>query len=316
MQTTRPAVGRSWRARARLWFLETRAPFFTAVVVPVLLGTLIAWARQWTWHWGYFLLTLVGGVCLHAGTNIANDYFDHLSGDDAANVEFVRPFTGGSRMIQEGLMSPREVLTEALVFFALAIVIGLYLTWARGWVVLILGLIGLFSGYFYTAPPFRLANLGIGEFVVGANFGILVTLGAYFVQTQRLAWEPVIAAIPVACLIAAVLWINELPDMVADKSVGKNHLVARLGKARAAQGYVAIMALTYAAIVVAVLLRAVTPWALLGLLTVPLTIQAVRTALRHYAESPKLAPANAATIQIHLLTGLLLCLAYIVERLV
>jgi 1,4-dihydroxy-2-naphthoate octaprenyltransferase len=93
-------------------------------------------------------------------------------------------------------------------------------------------------------------------------------------------------------------------------------LATRLGKARAAQGSVAIMVLTYVSIVVAVLLRAVTPWALLGLLTVPLTVQAVRTALRHYAESPRRAPANAATIQIHLLTGLLLCLAYLVERLV
>ena len=215
--------------KLKLWLLELRAPFLTASVVPVVLGAVIGWQRVGAFHWGYFLLTLVAAMSIHAGTNIANDYFDHLSGNDPVNVEFVSPFTGGSRLIQEGLLSPREVLMESLFFFALGSAIGLYLTWARGPIVLVLGLIGLFSGFFYTAPPIYLAKWGIGEFFVGLNCGFLITLGSYYVQTRSLTWEPIVAAIPVACLIAAVLWINEFQDVPADHAVGKDTLVVRLG---------------------------------------------------------------------------------------
>jgi hypothetical protein len=106
--------------KVKIWITEIRAPFFTATVVPILLGAVIAWARADTFHWGYFLLTMAGGLLLHIGANVANDYFDHLSGADEMNVEFVRPFTGGSRMIQEGLLTPKAVLTGALAALALA----------------------------------------------------------------------------------------------------------------------------------------------------------------------------------------------------
>ena len=96
----------------------------------------------------YFILTLLGAVSLHLGTNIINDYFDHKSGNDEANNEFVRPFSGGSRMIQLGLLTPLEVLTAAIIFFAVGIFIGLYLTFKCGLPVLILGLIGVISGFF------------------------------------------------------------------------------------------------------------------------------------------------------------------------
>jgi len=302
--------------KLKLWLLELRAPFFTASVVPVVLGAVIAWQRVGTFHWGYFLLTLVGAMSVHAGTNIANDYFDHLSGNDPVNVEFVSPFTGGSRLIQEGLLSPREVLTESLFFFALGSAVGLYLTWARGPAVLVLGLIGLFSGFFYTAPPIYLAKWGIGEFFVGLNCGFLITLGSYYVQSRSLAWEPVVAAIPVACLIAAVLWINEFQDAPADHAVGKDTLVVRLGRRRAVTGYIVLMATTYLSIILAAALRVISPFALLALLTLPLAWKAMGVARLHYDDYQRLTPANATTIQIHMLTGLLLILGYLLDKVI
>lgn len=315
----------SWTStteKMRRWLEEVRAPFLTAAIIPVLLGSTIAWAMTGAFHWGYFLLTLLGGVFLQAGTNVANDYYDHLSQNDEINTEYVRPFSGGSRVIQKGLMSPRAVLTEALVFFGLGIIIGLYLAWARGPFILLLGIIGVFSGFFYTAPPFKLANRGIGELVVGANFGILMSLGAFYVQTQALAWQPLIAAIPVSLLIAAVLYINEFPDHAADKAVGKNHLVVRLGKARAVPGYVALMLAPYAVIAMGVfagLVPASYPlglpvFALIGFLTLPRALGAVRVARKYYGESVYLVPANASTILVHLYTGLLLAGGFILDR--
>jgi 1,4-dihydroxy-2-naphthoate octaprenyltransferase len=296
------------------WMVKVRAPFFTAVIVPALLGTAIAWARSGEFHPFYFLLTIIGVICMHAGANMSNDYFDHKNRTDEINEEFVRPFTGGSRLIQMGAIQPRQVLLEALAYYATAALIGLYLGWARGPWVLVIGLIGALSGYFYTAPPFFLVATGLGEVFIGLNFGLLVTLGAYYVQTGQLAWEPVIASLPVAFLIAGVLYINEFQDMVADKAVGKNHIVARLGRQKAVLGYGLIMAATYVSIVLGVLLG-VTPFALLGLLTAPLAWRAWQVARVKYDSPRELTPANAATIQAHLCTGLLLTLGYIIQAL-
>jgi len=300
--------------KMKTWLAEVRAPFFTATVVPVLLGAVIAWARTGAFHLGYFVLAMVGALLLHTGTNVANDYFDHRSGTDDLNVEFVRPFTGGSRMIQDGLLTPREVLSGALAAFALACVIGLYLAYVRGPLILVLGVFGIFSGFFYTAPPFNLVSRGIGEFFIGLNFGVLMTLGSYFVQTGYLAWEPVVASIPVGLLIAGVLYINEFQDAPADGAVGKDHLVVRLGRKRAALGYAILMGGTYAVIVLAALLRITSPFTLIALATLPVAVRAVSVARAHYDEYLKLVPANAGTVFVHLLTGLLLSAGYLLDK--
>jgi len=300
--------------KLKIWLSEVRAPFFTATIVPILLGAMIAWARTGTLHFGYFLLTMLGGLLLHTGTNVANDYFDHRSGTDDVNVEFVRPFTGGSRMIQNGLLTPREVISGALAAFALACVVGLYLAYVRGPLIFVLGLVGIFSGFFYTAPPFNLVSRGIGEFFIGLNFGVLMTLGSYFVQTGQLAWEPVVASIPVGLLIVGVLYINEFQDAPADGAVGKDHLVVRLGRKRAALGYLLLMVTTYAVIVLAALLRITSPFTLIALATLPVAVRAIGVARAHYDEYLKLVPANAATVFLHLLTGLLLSAGYLLDK--
>jgi 1,4-dihydroxy-2-naphthoate octaprenyltransferase len=298
----------------KIWLAEVRAPFFTATIVPILLGAMIAWARTGTLHFGHFLLAMLGGLLLHTGTNVANDYFDHRSGTDDVNVEFVRPFTGGSRMIQNGMLTPREVISGALAAFALACVVGLYLAYVRGPLILVLGVVGIFSGFFYTAPPFNLVSRGIGEFFIGLNFGVLMTLGSYFVQTGQLAWEPVVASIPVGLLIAGVLYINEFQDAPADGAVGKDHLVVRLGRKRAASVYLLLMVATYAVIALAALLRITSPFTLVALATLPVAVRAIGVARAHYDEYLKLVPANAATVFIHLLTGLLLSAGYLLDK--
>lgn len=299
-----------------LWFIKPRVPFLTATLVPVLLGGALAWARTGTFNIWYFLLTLIGAACLQAGTNMTNDYFDHTWGSDEVNTEFANPFTGGSRLIQMGIVEPKTMLWEGIGFFIAGSLIGLVLTVTRSLWVLWLGLIGVFSGFFYTAPPIRLARTGVGELILGLNFGPLMVLGAYVVQTRTLAWEPIIASLPVMLLTALVLWINQFQDAPADAAVGKNHLVVRLGRRRAAAVYGALLGLTYLSLVLGVAFGAVTPFALLGLLTAPIAIKAYRVARVHYDHPKELTPANAATIQAHLLTGLLITLGYIIQGVV
>lgn len=296
-----------------LWIIKLRAPFFTATIVPVCLGAAIAWARTGTFNLWYFLLTLVGAVCLHAGTNMTNDYFDHTWGSDEINVEFANPFTGGSRLIQMGIVKPEVFLWQGIGFFVLGGLIGLALTFTRGLWVLWLGIVGAFSGYFYTAPPFRLVRTGVGELLIGLSFGPLMVLGSFYTQTQAVSWEPVIASLSVALLIALVVWINQFQDMRADAAVGKNHWVVRLGRKRSAAAYGLLLASVYLSLLAGVLFGGVTPFALLGLLTSPLALKAYRVARLHYDHPEELTPANAATIQIHLWTGVLVTLGYVVQ---
>ncbi|MHA1734782.1 MAG: 1,4-dihydroxy-2-naphthoate octaprenyltransferase [Candidatus Thorarchaeota archaeon] len=298
-------------SKIKIWLREIRFAFSTASVVPILFGTAIAWAVTGEFAPGILALTLVAGMFLHFGANVANDYFDHLSGTDDMNVEYVAPFSGGSRVIQEGLLTPREVLAGSFVFFGIAVAIGFYLFLLFGWVIVILGLVGAASGFFYTAPPVRLVSRGIGEVFIGLNFGILMTLGSYFVQTESLSWEPVWASVPVALLIASVLFINEFPDYNADKAAGKLTAVVRLGRRRASRLFAVLMASVYVSIIFAVLLGAVSRYALLGLVTMPLAFVAVRTALGSYDQPLRMVPANVGTIMTHLLTGLFLTAAYV-----
>ena len=301
-------------SKAKIWFLEVRAPFLTAAVVPVFLGTAVAWATRGVLMLDVFLLTLIAGVCLHIGANVSNDYFDHTSdrtGSDDINVEFIRPFTGGSRMIQLGYLSPREVLVGSFVFFAIAGLIGVYLALTRDLFILVLGIIGAGSGFFYTAPPFRFVKRGIGEIFIGLNFGVLMTFGAYFVQALDYAWEPIIASIPIALLIAGVLYINEFADFKADRDSGKKTMVVRLGRARAAKGYVVLVLVVFIWNPVFVLLQLLPIESLLALTLVPLGVVGVRTALSAYDNPGHLVPANVATILMHLLVGLYMSAGYI-----
>ncbi len=303
------------KMKLRNWVMEVRAPFLTASIVPVLLGTAIAWSVTGAVSVGFFLLTLLAGLLIHMGTNVINDYFDYRSGNDEANQEFVRPFSGGSRVIQLGLLTPLEVLSGSILFFALSAVIGFYLAWVSGPLILVLGAIGLVSAVFYTGGFFYWAKRGAGELLVGLNFGVLMTLGAYYVQVQSFSWLPVVAAIPVSLLIAAVLYINEFPDYTADKQVGKKTLVVRLGRERAVTFYTFIMAGVYLSIGVAVAAGALPATALLGLITLPLALRAVMYARKHHSSSFDLAPANALTITSHLATGLFITLAFVWEAL-
>lgn len=306
----------SSKSAFKIWIEEVRVPFFTATIVPVVLGSIIAWGVTGEFYWEYFFLTLIGALCMHAGTNVANDYYDHVSGTDDNNFEFVRPYTGGSRMIQRGLLTPKQVITGAAVFFLIGSSIGVYLAFERGVEVLYIGLIGLFSGFFYTAPPFRLVATGLGEVFVGLNFGVLMTLGAYFVQAQQLAWEPVVASLPVAFLIAGVLYINEFQDYKADMDAKKNNMIVRLGRQRAVKGYEIIIYATYISILVGVVFQWIPPLTLLAMLTLPMALKAIRIARAYYDDYLKLAPANAKTVMLHMLTGILLTIAYIFQILI
>lgn len=300
----------------KLLIRATRAPFFTATIVPVLLGSALAWRDDEFHFFGYFLLALLGAVAFHAATDVINDYGDHKSGNDEVNQELT-PFSGGSRVIQEEILSAGQMLRLALTFYAIGIVIGSYLVIVRGLPILWIGLVGFALSALYTVPKVGLVYLGhgLGELVVGLGFGPVMVSGAYYVQAQRFTAETWYASLPVGLLITAVLYINEFPDYAADRAVGKQTLIVKLGRRRAVPGYVALILGTYLSVAVGVLLGLLSWPTLVVFLTLPLAVRGIRGLRRFYDQTPQLIPSNAMTIQVHLLTGLLLVAAVIADGL-
>jgi 1,4-dihydroxy-2-naphthoate octaprenyltransferase len=298
------------------WIKGIRAPFFTASAIPVLVGTALAWNMTGKFSLYKFILVLVGVPLFNAGTNLANDYYDHKTGNDDINTSLT-PFSGGSRVIQNGVIPAKHMLIGSFLFFGLGSVMGLYLNAITpGNLVLYLGIFGLLSGFLYTATPVLIGYRGVGELVVGLNLGTLTIIGSYFVQAHSVSWPVFWMSLPIGFLVVAILYINQFPDYEADKAVDKKHLVVRLGKRRAVYGYYLLIAATYLVIAGSVLFRMVTPFALVSFLTLPLAVGAVRTLKSNYDKIAELIPAQAKTIQTHLFTGLLLTLGLIVGRVI
>ena len=300
--------------RLKVWLKAIRIPFFTATIIPVSLGSIVAWYDTDNFIWIRFGLAMLGALLIHAGTNLANDYFDHLTGCDEANLN-PTPFSGGSRVIPEGLVAPKKILYASLLSFILGSSIGLYLNYLCGKnVILILGIIGVFLGFFYTAKPFRIGYGSLGELAVGIGFGPLMVMGAYYVQAQNLPFKIFLISIPVGILIALVLFINEFPDYTADKSVNKRTLVVILGKKKAVILYQILLALEYLFIIFLVIFKFIPLTSLIVFFSLPPALKAFVVSKKNFDKIYELLPANASTIGLHSLIGVLLSAGFLLDK--
>ena len=290
------------------WLVIMRLPFLTATFVPLFAGAAVANMLGYAVSWGWLGLTILGGSLLHIGTNTANDYYDHTSGTDEANVNYMVPFSGGSRSIQMGLISAKGMLNVAIISFALSALVGVPLIQKAGMPVLWLGLIGFFSGLFYTAPPFRFASRkGLGELLIGLNFGPLMVAGSALIQTGKLLPEAFLAGIPIGLLVAAIVYVNEFPDYHGDKATGKNTLIVVFGPERARFGYVILVVGAFLSIAIMAAIGTFPILTLIALLASFLVINIIKVLYKNY-DSRLLQPANAGTINLHAITGTLFCI--------
>lgn len=303
----KPRLSLGW-----LTLRATRLPFLTATIVPVLLGIAIAAAHGFFELWPA-VLTVVGASLVQLGVNTANDVFDTAQGADDANVTPTQ-FSGGSRVIQYGLLSLKQMATIAAALYAGAALVGLILLATRGSSALLaIGVLGIVLSVGYTAPPLKLAYRGLGEVVVAIGFGPLMLLGAYVVQSGgALAWEPFVASIPVALLVALILYVNEIPDRRGDAHAGKRTLPVRWSPESVIRGYDAAVLAAYGAVVVGVLAGILPLTTLLVLVTIPLA-RRIHDGLRPNYDNPYgLMAIMGANIRLHLAVGLLLLAAYMV----
>jgi 1,4-dihydroxy-2-naphthoate octaprenyltransferase len=300
------------RRTAAVWIKATRPQFFTVIVLPILLGAAAARATQGHVSLALLAVSLLAGVLCHAGVNVLNDYFDHRSGADDLNQTPLTPFAGGSRMIQNGLLSAAETRRYGLGLLGTATALGLVLVYASGPGLLAFGVVGIVSGYFYSAPPMAFNYRGLGELFVGLNFGVLAVGGAYYVQTQELSVAVLLVALPLALLVANILLINEFPDEESDRRAGKGSLVVRLGPRRARLVFAALVGGAYVSASAAVAAGALPPAGLAVWLTLPLAVIAVRGLYRAPEVSQSLVPAIKATIALHTTVSAVLIAAFFV----
>jgi len=288
----------------------TRLPFLTATIVPVLLGIAIA-ARQGSFDLLTAILTIIGAACVQLGLNVANDVFDAVQGADDANVTPTQ-FSGGSRVIQYGLVSLRRMAGLSAAFYIAAALIGLVLLALRGSpALLVIGVVGFIVSVGYTAPPLKLVYRGLGELAVAAGFGPLMLLGAFVVQTRgALSWEPVVASLPVALLVALILYVNEIPDRRGDARAGKRTLPVRLSRQTVVTGYRLAAAGAYVILVVGVVLGVLPIPALLALLTIPLALRVSRGLEPNYDNPYGLMAVMGVNVKLHLYAGVLLLVGY------
>ena len=277
------------------YFLATRPPFLAVTVGGCLVGLATAYASGVPIKVAAAIATFIFAMVAHAGANVLNDYYDYLNGTDANNTERIFPFTGGSRFIINGVISPGQTLTFGTALMAVTAVAGLFLMMASGPDLLWYGLAGLFVGWAYSAPPFRLNSRGLGEPCIWLAW-MIVASGTDYVQRGSASPLPWIASAGYSLLVANILFINQFPDRKADEFAGKRHWVVRLGANRARHLYPMIGILAYGCVVLAVMAGALPLTALVVLLALPLTIKASAVLQRH-AETPReLAPAIQATI--------------------
>jgi 1,4-dihydroxy-2-naphthoate polyprenyltransferase len=302
----KPKLSAGW-----LFLRATRLPFLSATFVPVSLGVAVA-ALHGQWHWWLAIVTLVAAACVHLGLNVANDVFDTMSGADQANVTPTQ-FSGGSRVILYGLLSLRQMILIMLGFYAIAIGLGLYLAAVTTfWPVFWLGVVGVFVSVFYTAPPFRFVHRGLGELIVALGFGPIMTMGAYEVQAKTWSWEAFYVSLPVAILIALVLYVNEVPDRPGDAAAGKRTLPVRLSKDAVIGLYVASVAAAFGLIVAGGIAGVIVRPAIIAVVAAPLAVEVYRGLREHYESPYQLMPYMGKGVQLHLATGLLLLVGYVI----
>jgi 1,4-dihydroxy-2-naphthoate octaprenyltransferase len=281
-----------------IWYRATRPFSFTASIIPVLVGSACAIVAG-----GFspvaFVVCLLGGVALQAGTNMVNDYYDWRLGADHSGS------LGPSRVIQEGWLSPKTVLAGGITFFAIGAAAGFTLVGLAGWPILLLGLIGIPLAYGYTAPPLKLAYRGLGELNVFILMGPLMVLGGFLVHRAVGLRIALTASLPIGCLVAAILHTNNIRDLDDDRALGKQTLATIVGPRWAKVEFDALVGGAYLGLIVAVW-RRILPWpALLALCSLPIALQARRTVME--GDSPRaLAPAVRQTAKLHAVFGVLL----------
>lgn len=282
-------------ANASTWIAGARPRTLPAAIAPVVVATSLADKESNTVA---ALLALAVSLALQIGVNYANDYSDGIRGTDNDRI-------GPLRITASGLATPAQVKSAAFISFGVAAIAGLLLAINSSWWLIAVGALSIAAAWGYTGGKNPYGYMGLGELFVFIFFGLVATIGTFYVQTERITGESILAGVIVGFLACAILVINNIRDRTKDEVVGKRTLAVRLGDRRSRVLYTALVTLPY-------LLTAGfgSPWTMLTLATLPLTVSILK-ALWSGAEGTALIGLLAATGKLQMLFGFALSLALI-----
>jgi len=229
--------------KSNSWILAARPKTLLAAFVPVLVGSALAISVN-RFYLPYSFAALVCAVLIQIGTNFTNDLYDHLKGADNKNRK------GPQRALASGLISVKEMKWGITFTFGLSFLIGLYLVYNSGWIILIIGIISIGAGFVYTAGPFPLAYNGLGDLFVFIFFGIVGTMGTYFLHTTEFTFLSFLISLPVGAVTTNILVVNNFRDIDEDKAVGKNTLAVFIGRSLTSLEFILLLVLCYVVLIV------------------------------------------------------------------
>ena len=279
-------------AEPREWLAGTRPRTLPAAVVPVLIGSGVAFGYG-RFSWWRALLALAVALALQVGVNFANDYSDGVRGSDAERV-------GPVRLVAAGLAPPRQVVRAAFSCFFVAGVAGLALAAVTSWWLVAVGAGCIAAAWFYTGGPKPYGYNGLGEVFVFLCFGVVAVAGTAYVQMRAPSWLALAASVPAGLLACALLMVNNLRDIGTDTLAGKRTLAVMFGDARSRVAYVLTLLVPFG---VAALLAFFRPFTLLTALALPLARLPVRS-VRDGASGPALIKALGQTGRLQLAFGI------------
>jgi 1,4-dihydroxy-2-naphthoate octaprenyltransferase len=217
----------------KTYVAATRPAFFTASLLPVITALAYVWRESGQFDIFLALTILISVACVHAAANVLNDFHDSQNGSDAANTGRIFPFSGGSRFIQNGILSELETQRFGLTLLAAGMLTGMIVLLTSGPLLWLIGLVGALLAYIYSAPP-CLACRGLGDLTIVVCFGLLPVTGTVYAMSGAIDSGSIWMGLGIGCFVAAILWVNSIPDIVADIQAGKHTLPSRLGAHQAA----------------------------------------------------------------------------------
>lgn len=263
------SAGAGLRTTVVSWVWATRPFSLSASVAPVLVGTALA-STDGALDGALLVLVLTGSLAIQIGANLTDEYADHRGSRGAG--KFLAPH----KVIQRGLLSERAVVGGIAVAFGYGVVAGLLIVAQVGWPILAVGLASVAVAYLYAGGPKPLGALGLGEPLVWTFMGPVMVMGSYYVQREELTLASFLVALPVACMVTAILVVNNVRDVEEDRATGKRSLATATGVGVARGAYALLYVAAYLSIAALAAGGAASPWVLLGAVPLPWAVVVVR----------------------------------------
>jgi 1,4-dihydroxy-2-naphthoate polyprenyltransferase len=283
----------------KTWLMAIRVPTLPAAVVPVLVGSATA-LSDGMFKPLAFVAALLASLLIQIGTNLANDYFDHQKGADTAER------LGPTRVTQSGLIAPGTVRNAMLLCFGLAALCGAYLVYVGGWPILVIGVLSIAAGILYTGGPFPLGYNGLGDIFTFIFFGVVAVVGTDYLHSGAFRWVALLASLPVAMLVTAIIVVNNLRDAPTDRKAGKRTLAVIFGERFARVEYALLVLGAYLILPVVWLWGGASPFSLLPWLSIPLAMPLLELVGRERGRA--LNAGLRGTARLHMVFGALLTL--------